>query len=954
MLNADQFSLTASDFLWLVVSPELVTHTASRGWNSWCGEAAPSVDLHHYLSLESQQLLRTALLRRAESVDLELTHPTRPARWMRLRLQIANSGLVHLSLLDIHDLVEEKLSLKLVEELARLRDRLGPMGPELLSQSAGLVGRLLKLSECDVRESVIPVLGPQAVVDVTSSGRVLGQFEFPAAERPATSLLTALQSYLASLFEQRASIRRSDDLRERLQRSEHFLKQTNRVAKIGGWEITYPDKRLIWSEQTHHIHGTDPESYIPSPEGAISFYVGHHRERIAECFQRLLSQGKNYDEFFQIQRTDGKVIWIRTLGRVEFKGHEPIRCYGTFQDVDELKRAELENQKIFETLQLQQRATDDGFWDWNVLTNDVHYTDRWKEMLGFAPDELPDGFDTCKKLMHPEDFQRADEVLKRHWEHGLPYRHTSRFRHKDGSWRTILVRANTVRDEKGAPVRVMGVHSDVTELVQLRDQRKKSKLRLDELLNSFHIGVWTWTYATNHVEWDEQMYHLFEIPVGTFENSFAHFERFVLPEDRDGIREKIQRALETNDIFDHVFRIQTKSGLKYLRGNAIAVRDPQGNVTHFEGWNYDVTHELNNAERLRLFERLTDVSPEIIAIANTDHRIIYLNAAARNLGWKLGDNSLAGYSEEYRRLCGDESRPVFDSEGRWAGEAALVDHQTGAEFPVYKRCFQLKNDKGKILAYAIVATDLREKKSLEDEIERQRSIFVQNAKMTALGEMASAIAHEINNPLAILKGQLSVLGLRLDQRDLYLPEAQEFMLAQEGTIERIALIVQGLRDFSRDGANDPYEPLLALDLIKQTLVFCEARFQFNHVALEVGEIPHTLKLVGIKSQLSQALLNLLNNAFDATLKGAPPRSVRVLLETEGLRVRLMVRNSGPAISEELAARIMQPFFTTKEAGKGTGLGLPIARAIVEQHGGRLYLLPHVSETTFVMELPRAD
>lgn len=223
-------------------------------------------------------------------------------------------------------------------------------------------------------------------------------------------------------------------------------------------------------------------------------------------------------------------------------------------------------------------------------------------------------------------------------------------------------------------------------------------------------------------------------------------------------------------------------------------------------------------------------------------------------------------------------------------------------------------------------------------------------KMKSLGEMASSIAHEINNPLTIITGRSTQVLSKLKQADV--PDLNMIQSVEkiESTAYRIAKIVKSLRSFSKDGERVPKSPHPLKSILDDTLELCRERFRNHQVELRVEKVPASWILCS-PVQISQALLNLLNNAFDAVLEAEPPRWIELRFERVAGRVRILVLDSGSGIPAEIVDKVMMPFYTTKEVGKGTGLGLSIAKTLVEANQGHLrYELEH-GHTCFSLEFP---
>ncbi len=224
------------------------------------------------------------------------------------------------------------------------------------------------------------------------------------------------------------------------------------------------------------------------------------------------------------------------------------------------------------------------------------------------------------------------------------------------------------------------------------------------------------------------------------------------------------------------------------------------------------------------------------------------------------------------------------------------------------------------------------------------------SKMATLGELAAGIAHEINNPLAaITLGTEHLFRLVKDPRSS--ADVRQASVARiQRSVDRIAKIVSGLRMFSRESSYDPFTPTPIAEILLETLDLCQARFQSMGVELKIQNLPKDIDLPCRPSQISQVLLNLLNNALDA-VEPLEERWVKMDFSQDSEHFTITVSDSGPGIPEAIARKIMSPFFTTKPPGKGTGLGLSICSNILIDHGGRLELDTTRPNTTFRMQLP---
>ena len=228
--------------------------------------------------------------------------------------------------------------------------------------------------------------------------------------------------------------------------------------------------------------------------------------------------------------------------------------------------------------------------------------------------------------------------------------------------------------------------------------------------------------------------------------------------------------------------------------------------------------------------------------------------------------------------------------------------------------------------------------------------LVATSKLASLGEMAAGVAHEVNNPLAIILSYIEEMEEKTQENELFAPAFLSDILKIKQTALRIASIVKSLRTFSRNVENDPFEFVDLKFIIDEALGLCKERFKQQGIEVRIENIP-CVKMECRVPQVGQVFFNLLSNAFDAVSNQAKPWVEITAYQPDPHKICICVTDSGNGIEEHVASRIMQPFFTTKEIGKGTGLGLSISSGIALSHGGQLRLNHRHPNTQFVLELP---
>lgn len=236
-------------------------------------------------------------------------------------------------------------------------------------------------------------------------------------------------------------------------------------------------------------------------------------------------------------------------------------------------------------------------------------------------------------------------------------------------------------------------------------------------------------------------------------------------------------------------------------------------------------------------------------------------------------------------------------------------------------------------------------------IRDQEATIVSSSKLSSLGEMVGNIAHEVNNPTATIKITSEQLIEFLGEPEMDRATLIEMATTIRETATRIGKIVHAMRCVSRDGSNDPMNVESLQGIVDQVAVLCQERFKGRSVEFRIGRIPQNLHVRCRAVEITQVLLNLLNNSVDA-IEGLSARWIEIGVLEKGDRVEIGVTDSGAGIPAKLREKLFTPFFTTKPIGKGTGLGLGICRKIVEVHGGELRYDDQSKNTRFVFSLEK--
>ena len=238
------------------------------------------------------------------------------------------------------------------------------------------------------------------------------------------------------------------------------------------------------------------------------------------------------------------------------------------------------------------------------------------------------------------------------------------------------------------------------------------------------------------------------------------------------------------------------------------------------------------------------------------------------------------------------------------------------------------------------------------ELEEQQELAYQASKLASLGEVAAGIAHEINNPLAIISSSAQIMENLLQKETVDKEKFRSLTTNIKQTVVRASRIVQGMRNIARQSDSDQFETTTIAEMLEDSTNLCLERFKSRGVDLKIFADEATLKAsIDVnRTTISQAFINFLNNAFDAVVS-KHDRWVELHLDLKQEHLCIKIIDSGHGIPQDIQEKIFQPFFTTKDVGKGTGLGLSLSMSFIKQHNGTVTIDTRNPHTCFVIMLP---
>lgn len=401
----------------------------------------------------------------------------------------------------------------------------------------------------------------------------------------------------------------------------------------------------------------------------------------------------------------------------------------------------------------------------------------------------------------------------------------------------------------------------------------------------------------------------------------------VHPDDRPRLEEDFRELFSTHrgtENSEH--RIVKKNGeIAHLLKSWYALFDGRGRFTGVMGLNKDITREKLLRERIQLFYSAFEHSTDAIVITGTNGKIIDVNGAFTNTYGFTREEAVGKSTSiiQSQHSTVDFYQNMWQSlerDSQWRGEI-LNRRKDGTEVPVWLSITPIYFGDKKI-GYMGIESDMSEQKNLEQQI-------IQTEKLATIGQLAAGIAHEIGTPLNIISGNAEFVLLDMKETDAGYRELETII----DQTKRMSVLMRQLLDFARPKVLS----LQSTDVNKvlnEVLSFVQLQFKKQNIGI-VTELGDGLPGVyGDPALLYQVFLNIIMNAFQAMSRdGSLAIRTRAFQAGKVEKLEIKISDSGEGIRPENLERIFNPFFTTKQPGKGTGLGLAVTRRIVQEHNG---------------------
>jgi PAS domain S-box-containing protein len=765
-------------------------------------------------------------------------------------------------------------------------------------------------------------------------------------------------SYAAESLRQGSEKQRAE---AELRASEANMARAQSIAHFGSWELDLCNLEdvnanpLRWSDEMYRIAGFEPGKVAVSNDLFFSLVHPEDRERIEAAVAVALRDNTMYDITHRLLRPNGEQRWVHERGQIFFEAGSgrPVKLVGTMHDITEKKQAEEAAAASELRLQLILASVADG----------IHVLDR-DGNIEFENSAATTMFGASVAAMKG---RHAHDLVHHHRPDGREYPleecpiyqtlqdgrvrevHDELFFRADGSSFPVDYTCCPMLSPDGVVTGTVVSFRDISERkasehryqVAARELAKILDSSMDVICSIDGQGRFVRVNAASATVWGYSPEELLG----------SHYIDKVAPADREVTTREAASIMSGRAATGFENRYVRKDGrIVHIQWTATWSEEDQVMFCVAR----DVTLVRESERRIAEQASLLDRAQDAIIVRDLEHRVQYWNASAERVyGWAAPE--VLGRSVQellYRDLKAfREAGEALFRTGEWIGELEQLTRD-GRAIVVEGRWTLLRDEEGQPKSVLAINTDITQRKLLEQQ-------FLRAQRMESIGTLAGGIAHDLNNVLAPM--MVAVDLLMLDEQD---DERLELLHTIHANTRRGAEMVGQVLSFAR-GVQGRQTDLQVAHVLNELMKIVTDTFPKSiTVTLELD--PDLSVVRADPTQIHQVLLNLCVNARDAMPSGGQltitahnfrvdPLDATFKADAEQTDyVRLEVRDTGTGIAPEILEQIFDPFFTSKELGKGTGLGLFTTAAIVKGHGGFLRVSTELGQgSTFSVYLPAA-
>jgi PAS domain S-box-containing protein len=760
---------------------------------------------------------------------------------------------------------------------------------------------------------------------------------------------------------------------EELQKSRELYKRALEISKIGNWVWDITTNVVEWDEQTYRNFGMKQDDMpVVSFDAYMERIPEEERAKLKQAIDNSIKTHQPYNLIYRLMLPGGRLRYLEAKGRVVLdEAGKVIKLVGTSQDVtdreiliDQLQRSE----SLYKQAQSLAHL---GNWMYDVANDKLFLTDELYRIYGLEPQVTDLGWSSFMEMVHADDRESVSAFVAEVTKTGKPFEMYHRnIRKDDGTTRTLHVRGEGLKDEKGNVYQLFGTTQDVTEQQRIEQELRENQNFIKKIADATPAVITSYNINTGKYRFISQGIRplLGYEPEEGLEKGVAFFSELIHPDDIVGIMQKNARALETANspenedtdiIVDFQYRMKRKDGEYrwFHTFGTVFDRNTQGKVENVLNISIDITDRIRAeetvAEQQRFISHIAEASPTILYLFDLEQqKFLYLNKEVTAVLGYSPEEILSLGNKVFVYLHPEDTIKSADTYVKYKHEGSATMHQfegriksrTGEwKWLLTREVVFKRNEEGKAIQVLGSALDISDRKEMEGSLSKKNTELEQsNAN---LEEFAYVASHDLQEPLR----KISIFGDRLlvNHTENLNDDGKLFLQKIVDSSKRMQAMINDLLSVSLISGNKSFEQYSLKSVLDDVVQTLEFKIEARNAQVYVDDLPVAWI---IPSQMRQLFQNLISNSLKFVAKERRPE-IRITqsavkhtdlvsynLSTTKQYVRINVADNGIGFDNAYASKIFTIFqrLHGKAEYEGTGIGLAICKKIVENHEGVIF------------------
>ncbi|NUM36738.1 MAG: PAS domain-containing protein [Candidatus Brocadiae bacterium] len=620
-----------------------------------------------------------------------------------------------------------------------------------------------------------------------------------------------------------------------------------------------------------------------------------------------------------------------------------------------MERKSKEQGKADSNLQEREKI---GAWSYDVLNDKTYWSDDMYTILGIPPEKGVPSLEEQKKIFFQDDYETLEKDFRLALIQGTPYLHELHIIYPDESVHIILNQGQGVKNAEGKVIWVFGTTKDITEQRKAEMALKESQVMLDYIEERSGVGSFVWDLRNDSLVYSRNMLTMVGLHSAP-ESLRDIIASLIHPDDKPRVKQEIHQMISYKKTYPMSFRISCPDGTeKILESHAKFLLDEQGNPIKCIGIHQDITEREKKQstiqEQFFFQQTLMNAIPMPVFYKNLNREYLGCNKAFEDfIG--LSKESIIGKTvidivpKDFAYIYQTHDDYVFRNQKFDLLETqAISTDGTLRDVLFYKAPFF--NRKGDMEGIIGVIMDITEHKQLKERLN-------QTEKMQALGQFAGGIAHDFNNQLLCIMGHAEMISLGSRDENI------------RNHVKSILKSAEDSAEFTRKLLAFARKEKLSMSCIDIHSIIDDVTTILKHsidkrISIQKNFQAINPRIMGNTSQVQNALMNLTLNGKDAMPEGG-----ELVFSTENMQIfpnsypgleagcyiKISIKDTGVGMDSETLKHVFEPFYTTKDKGKGTGMGLTSAYSMAVNHHGHIQVQSQIGKgTTFFIYLPTTE